>query len=200
MKARTAAATVSIAALLGAGGCGDTLQDQQIAMSIMEPLVTQARFPVYWLGGAYEGLKITRATRDAGGAYDIQYGDCTKGGESECTVPLEIVTSPDNSFVPGGEAAGRTIGLRDTKARESEAGRAISTATGPVVVSVYAKSAKLARSAAETMVAIGAPQAPGGPLEPAGPPTPYGEEPLPAQQPPAAPTGAEEPESARNKG
>jgi hypothetical protein len=193
---RPAAATALIAAtaamaMTGANGCGDTLQDEPVAPGTLEPLVTQTRFPVYWLGGTYGGLKITSVGRDQSGAYDIQYGDCTHGGARECTPPIEIVTSPDNSFVPGGEAPGATIDVRGAKARESEGGRAISTATGPVVVSVYGTNAALAHGAAEAMVEIGAPQTPGSPLEPAQPPTSYGAEPLPSQRPPAAPAGAE---------
>jgi hypothetical protein len=193
---RAATAAAALACTAAIAGCGDTLQGQQVAPGTLEPLVTQPHFPVYWLGGAYDGLKITGVGRDQSGAYDIQYGNCRSGGATECTAPIEIVTSPDNGFLPGGEAPGRTVRVRGAKARESEAGRAIATATGPVVVDVYATSAALAHGAAEAMVEIGGPQTPGGPLEPAQPPTSYGAEPLPSQQPPAAPTGAKGTEEA----
>jgi hypothetical protein len=207
-RARPAAWALAALALLGAlacGGCANTLQDKPVAPSILEPLVTQEEFPVYWLGGTFRGLAITRVERDPSGAYEIQYGNCVLGGESSCVTPLEIVTSPDNGFVPGGEAASRTILLRGVHARSAAGGRAILVPTGDVVVDLYADGPALARAAAETMVAINSPAGdtidrspltdrrnrPGAPLPPPLPSTGYGERPLPSQQPSIVPAGAQ---------
>ena len=43
----------------------------------------------------------------------VQYGDCLQGGQGTCVPPLRIVTSPDNSFLPGGSAPQR--GRRDAR-------------------------------------------------------------------------------------
>ncbi len=64
------------------GGCGNTLQDQAVSPASLEPLVTQDEFPVYWLGGVFHRLAITGVARDPGGAYEIQYGNCSPGGRT----------------------------------------------------------------------------------------------------------------------
>src|SRR5580700_7882378 len=93
---------------LGLGACGNTLQDQPIPHNSLESLLL-APYPVYWLGGSFHGLAITEASRDPSGAFTVQYGDCLEGGQSTCVPPLKVVTSPDNSFVPGeGSATART--------------------------------------------------------------------------------------------
>jgi hypothetical protein len=188
---RRGALLAALAALCtcGALGCGNTLQDQPVAPSILEPLVRQEAFPVYWLGGAFRGLAITRVERDPSGAYEIQYGNCTLGGESTCVTPLEIVTSPDNSFLPGGAAPQRRVLIRGVHAISANGGEALVVATGPVVVDLYAASPVLARAAAATMVSINAPAAPGAALPRALPNTGFGERPLITQQPAAAPMG-----------
>ena len=58
-----------------------------------------APYPVYWLGRSFQGMAITEATHDPGGAFTVQYGDCVEGGQSTCVPALRVVTSPDNSFV-----------------------------------------------------------------------------------------------------
>jgi hypothetical protein len=176
---------------LGLSACADTLQTQPAAPSVLEPLVMQEAFPVYWLGGTFHRLAITRVARDSSGAYEIQYGDCIVGGESVCVTPLAILTSPDNSFLPGGGAVQGTMAIRGVRARSAQGGRTLVLATGGVVVDLYAASPSLARAAAATMVAIGAPGAPGAPLPPPLPNTGYGERPLPSQQPSAVPVGAQ---------
>lgn len=172
---------------LGVGACANTLQDQPAPPSVLEPLVMQEHFPVYWLGGTFQRLAITDVGRDPSGAYEIQYGNCLVGGESTCTPPLAIVTAPDNSFLPGGEAARREVSLRGVGGRAVQEGRTLVLATGGVVVDVYADSAALAHAAAEAMVAIDGPGVPGAPLPPPQPDTGYGGRPLPSQQPPLAP-------------
>jgi hypothetical protein len=185
---RLASVAALAAGAAGVSGCASTLQDQPVAPSILQPLVTQ-RFPVYWLGGSFAGLDITRVGRDPSGSYEIQYGNCTVGGESTCVTPLELVTSPDNSFLPGGGAARRPVRLRGVRALAMEGGQALTVATGPVVVDLYAETPALAARAAAAMVAIGAPGAPGAPLPQPLPATGYGARPLPSQQPVPAPMG-----------
>lgn len=187
-----ALATLALLTLpaLTLGACANTLQDQPTPPSALEPLVMQEAFPVYWLGGSFHGLSITHVGRNPSGAYEIQYGDCTVGGESVCATPLEIVTSPDNSFLPGGAAAQNAVSVRGVRARAAQGGRALSLASGPVVVDLYANTPALARAAAQTMVAINGPGAPGAPLAAASPNTGYNDRPLPVQQPAIAPANS----------
>lgn len=170
--------------------CADTLQDQPTPPSALEPLVMQEAFLVYWLGGSFHKLSITHIGRNPSGAYEIQYGDCTVGGESVCATPLEIVTSPDNSFLPGGGAAQSAVSVRGVRGRATQGGRALSLPTGPVVVDLYASTPALARAAAQTMVAINGPGVPGAPLASPRPHSGYDERPLPVQQPAIAPANS----------
>ncbi len=189
---RALIAAFALLCSLGLSACAGTIQDRPTPPSALEPLVIQEAFPVYWLGGAFDRLQITHVGRDPSGAYEIQYGNCLVGGESVCVTPLEIVTSPDNSFLPGGEALQSTVLLRGVRGRSALGGRSLALPTGGVVVDLYANSPGLARSAAEAMVSINAPGLPGKPLSPPLPNTGYGERPLPAQQPAIAPTGGAE--------
>jgi hypothetical protein len=181
-------AAAALAGAASVGGCADTLQDQPVAASVLEPLVAQ-RFPVYWLGGTFRGLPITRVERDPSGAYEIQYGNCLVGGESACVTPLEIVTSPDNSFLPGGGTPQRSVRIRGARGVATQGGDTLAVATGPVVVDLYADSPALAARAARAMVTIGEPSAPGAPLPGPLPDTGFAERPLPSQRPVPAPMG-----------
>ena len=140
------AALLALSAL-GLSACANTLQDQPVEPSFLEPLVMQDEFPVYWLGGAFHRLPIISVARDPSGAYEIQYGDCTQGGEDVCVTPLQIVTSPDNSFRPGGSTPQRHISLRGVPSTVAQGGKAIVVPTGGVVVDIYANSPTLARAA-----------------------------------------------------
>jgi hypothetical protein len=189
---RTRASMFAAFALLSAFGlnaCANTLQDQPVAPSILEPLVTQEEFPVYWVGGTFRRLAITRVERDPGGAYEIEYGNCSLGGENACVTPLQIVTSPDNSFLPGGATPQLPVSIRGVHGLSSQGGDTLVVATGGVVVNLYANNPALARAAAETMVTINAADAPGAPLPRPLPNTGFAEKPLPTQQPPVVPDG-----------
>jgi hypothetical protein len=185
----TLPALSALAALCGLGlsACGNTLQDETLQPSFLEPLVMQAEFPVYWLGSSFRGLAIVNVQRDPGGAYLLQYGNCTQGGENVCMTPLEVVTSPDNSFLPGGALARRALSVRGAGGVALQGGQTIELATGPVVVDIYADSAALARAAAHAMVTINAVQTPGTPLAHKLPDTGFAQKPLPSQAPPMAP-------------
>ncbi len=176
---------IALCVLLGLtmSACANTLQDQPVQPSFLEPLVTQDEYPVYWLGGAFRGLEIIGVSRDPGGAYTIKYGDCREGGENVCITPLEIVTSPDNSFHPGGSTPRRTLIVRGVQSIAARDSRTLVIPTGGVVVDVYADSAALARAAAQTMVTINSAQLPGTPLPRALPDTGFAGKPLPSQQP-----------------
>jgi hypothetical protein len=189
LTARRPLAALALLCSLGLGACANTLQDQPTPPSALEPLVMQEAFPVYWLGNTFHRLAITHVGRDPSGSYEIQYGNCLVGGESVCVTPLEIVTSPDNSFLPGGEAAQSTVLVRGVRGRSAMGGRSLALPTGGVVVDLYADSPALARAAAATMVKINALSLPGEPLAPPLPNTGYGEQPLPSQQPTIAPAG-----------
>ena len=163
-------------------GCGNTLQDQPISHSVLESLLLPP-YPVYWLGGSFQGKAISEAGRDPSGAFSLQYGDCTEGGESTCVPPLRVVTSPDNSFVALGSMPHRTVKIRGITGVLAQAGDTIELSTGGVVVGIYAENARLARAAAETIVPINDLGSPGAPLPPPLGDTGFAERPLPGQTP-----------------
>ena len=164
------------------GACGNTLQDQPIAHNTLEGLIA-APYPVYWLGGVFQHMQISEATHDPGGAFSVQYGDCVEGGQSTCVPPLRIVTSPDNSFVPGGSARLRRTAIRGVAAMVAPGGDTIEIPTAGVVLDVYARNPRMAAEAAATAVPIGEPGVPGARLPAALPDTGFGETPLPSQMP-----------------
>jgi hypothetical protein len=186
-KARVKLAGVTAALCCGTlafalGGCGDTLQDQPIAHNTLEKLLV-APYPVYWAGRSFQGLAITEATHDPGGAFSVQYGDCVEGGQSTCVPALRVVTSPDNSFVPGGSTPQHGTLVRGVGSLVAQRGRTIEIPTGGVVVSLYADSARLASAAAQTVVPINEAGVPGAPLPARLRDTGFGSTPLPSQEP-----------------
>jgi hypothetical protein len=162
--------------------CGDTLQTKPIPHNILEGMVISP-FPVYWAGASFQGLSITDVAHDPGGAYSVQYGNCLQGGQGVCVSPLRVVTSPDNSFLPGGSLQGRTTLLRGVPVQVARGGRTIVIATGSVVVDIYATTAALAGAAAQTVVPINVPGTPQGPLPARLPDSGFGSKPLPSQTP-----------------
>jgi hypothetical protein len=163
-------------------GCGDTLQDQPIAHNTLEKLLV-APYPVYWAGRSFQGLAITEATHDPGGAFSVQYGDCVEGGQSTCVPALRVITSPDNSFVPGGSTPQHGALVRGVGSLVAQRGRTIEIPTGGVVVSLYADSPRLASAAAQTVVPINEAGVPGAPLPARLHDTGFGSTPLPSQEP-----------------
>jgi hypothetical protein len=97
---------------------------------------------------------------------------------------VRVITSPDNSFVPGGSLPSRTTHLRGVTAVLAQAADTVEVATGPVVVSIHAKDARLAAAAAQTMVPINGVGAPYAPLPKRLPDSGFAETPLPGQTPP----------------
>jgi hypothetical protein len=183
LRARTLATLAAVLGALSLAACGNTLQDRPIPHNELESLLL-APYPVYWLGGTFHGLQITEASRDPSGAFTVQYGDCLEGGQSTCVPPLKVVTSPDNSFVPGeSSSTSRTASLRGVGGFLAERGDAISIPTGGVILDVYAHTSALAAAAATTAVPINFPGVPGARLAAPLPNTGYGEHPLPSQVP-----------------
>lgn len=180
--AATALAALLAGIALALSACGDTLQDQPIPHNELETLLV-APYPVYWLGRSFAGLRISEADHDPSGAFFIQYGDCVVGGQSTCVPPVRIVTSPDNSFIPGGSSPQREAVLRGVHAVLAQQGRTIAIPTGGEVVTVFADSARLAAAAAHTLVPINAAGEPGGTLPARLPNTGFGSTPLPSQVP-----------------
>jgi hypothetical protein len=164
------------------GGCGDALQDQPIAHNTLETLLV-APYPVYWAGRSFQGLAITEATHDPSGSFSVQYGDCVEGGQSTCVPALRVVTSPDNSFIPGGSTPQHGALVRGVGSLVAQRGRTIEIPTGGVVVSLYADSARLASAAAQTLVPINEVGVPGAPLPTRLRDTGFGSTPLPSQEP-----------------
>lgn len=181
---RALSALAAALCALGLGACGNTIQDQPIPHNELESLLL-APYPVYWLGGTFHGLQITEASRDPSGAFTVRYGDCLEGGQSTCVSPLKVVTSPDNSFVPGeGSLTSRApASLRGVDGFLAERGDAISIPTGGVILDLYAHTPALARLAAARAVPINYPGAPAAPLPGPSPDTGFGSRPLPSQIP-----------------
>jgi hypothetical protein len=179
-------AAAPLLALLLAGaalaGCGDTIQAKPIPHNELEQLVV-ASFPVYWAGGSFRSMQISEVSADPGGAFSVQYGNCLQGGQGTCTPPLRVVTNPDNSFIPGGQAPAAPAVIRGIPAQSAEAGRVITIPTGPVVVGIFARDPALARAAAQEIVAINRPGSPGEALPARLPDTGFGSAPLPSQRP-----------------
>jgi hypothetical protein len=187
MRGGRTRAWLAAAALLALAGCGDTLQDQPISHTTLETLV-MAPHPVYWLGRSFDGLAIKEASRDPGGAFAVQYGDCKVGGQGTCVPPLRVVTSADNSFLPGSSAPHASLTLRGVSGLSAQNGRTIVLPAGGVVIAIYALDRRVALAAARAVAPINAPEAPGSPLPAPLPDTGYGRTPLPAQVPaPLAP-------------
>lgn len=181
MRIVTATALLALCAL-AVGGCGDTVQSAPLSHSVLESLI-ESPFPVYWLGGSFQGMEVTEATHDPGDAFSLEYGDCLTGGQGECVPPLRVVSSPDNSFLPGGNAATRAVSIRGIRANLANEGRAIVMATGGIVLDIYARTAPLAMAAAEAAVPINLAGAPQAPLPAPLPNTGFGETPLSFQTP-----------------
>jgi hypothetical protein len=175
-----------IVGALALASCGDTLQDQPIGPAPLETVIVDSRFPAYWLGWRFGGMRITSVAIDPGGAVSVRYGDCTLGGQYTCVTPLTIVSSPDNSFVPGGAppAGGGWRRVRGVAARASRGGATLAIPTGGVVVSVYARDPALARAAALGMAPVNELGSPGAPLPAAAADTGFERAPLASQVPP----------------
>jgi len=180
-RALAAACAAGLCAPLLAG-CGDTLQTKPIPHNILEAMVV-APFPVYWLGERYGKLEVTEASKDPSGSFTVRYGNCLQGGQGTCTPPLQVVTSPDNSFLPGGASARTSATLRGVTAAVTDDGRTLAIPTGGVVVSIFAASASGARAAAGAIAPINRPEGPGQPLPARLPDTGFGSRPLPSQLP-----------------
>ncbi|HEX5308275.1 MAG TPA: hypothetical protein VFW38_04270 [Solirubrobacteraceae bacterium] len=172
---------------LALAACGDTLQDQSIGPSPLESVIVKSRFPVYWLGKRFDGMRITGVLIDPGGAVTLRYGDCLVGGQFTCVTPLKLVSSPDNSFVPGEGAVGRIRLVRGADALSTQSGRTLAIRTGSVVVSLHANDAALALRAARLMAPVNKVGLPLQPLPAAAPDTRFDQIPLPSQLPPGTP-------------
>lgn len=162
-RAPLLAPVLALAAL--AGGCGNTIQSQAIPHNQLEGMIV-APFRVYWLGDSFRGLTVQQVSHDPGGAFSVQYGGCLTGGQGTCLPPLLVVSSPENTFVPGGSARTRQVQVRGLPALEANGGRVVMIPSGNVVIDIIADTPKLARQAARNVVPINAPGAPGEALPP----------------------------------
>lgn len=180
-------AAVLAACGLALASCGDTLQDQSIGPSPLESVIVKSRFPVYWLGQRFDGMRITGVLIDPSGAVTLRYGDCLVGGQFTCVTPLELISSPDNSFVPGEGGVGQIRLVRGANALSTQAGRTLEVRTGSVVVSLRANNSALALRAARLMAPVNKVGLPLQPLPAAAPDTGVDQIPLPSQLPPGTP-------------
>jgi hypothetical protein len=186
-----ALAALCLAGLCGLAlsACASTTQDKPIPHNVLENMI-EANFPVYWLGRAFEGMQLAEAIHDPSDAWSVQYGNCLEGGEGGCVPRLRIVTSPDNSFLPGGQAFTHDTRVRGVRALLAQGGKTIALATGTVVIDIYATNPRTAVEAARTAVPINATAQPQAPLPAALPNTGFDEQPLSSQIPsPLRPLG-----------
>lgn len=187
---RPGAVAAVVGSALALAACGDTIQALPARENDLAHAASEPGFPVYWLGRNFDGMAISSLGRDPGGAYMVVYGNCVTGGQSTCVTPLEIVTSPDNSFLPGGGGPRPRVVIRGRSAALAEQGRTIELATGSVVVSIFGQTAQLARSAATLMDPINEPGMPGALLPKPLPDSHFDE--VPIGEPPA-PSGVPSP-------
>lgn len=161
--------------------CANTVQVQPISHQELEGIVV-APFPVYWLGGSFDGLAVSEVSHDPSDAYSVTYGNCLEGGQGYCVPALRVVTSPNNSFLPGGSAPS-VMRIRGASALLAQSGKTIVIAVGGVVLDVYADSAKLALAAARTATPVNAAGTPGEALPAPLPKNGFETKPLPTQVP-----------------
>ncbi len=183
---RTPVAVLFTLCALALASCGDTIQDEPIGASPLEAVMVKSHFPVYWLGLSFGGLQVTGVYEDPGGAITIHYGDCLVGGQYTCVRPLSIVTSPDNSFLPGGATTAQAIAIRGVPATLAQSATTLAIPTGGVVVNIYAQRAVLARYAAHMMAPLNDVGLPEMGLPKALPDTGFDRLPLQSQVPPDA--------------
>jgi hypothetical protein len=177
---------VPIALLCGGGllaGCGNTIQSQELSASTLEPLVEAEHYPVFWLGTSFHRLPLTLVETDPSGAYSLQYGTCTTGGPETCISPLQLITNPDNSFLPGATTASAVTSLRGVRATLLQGGKVIEIPTGPAIVDIRAASSTLALAAARQMVPINELGRPYATLAKALPNTGFAAHPMEGQRP-----------------
>lgn len=166
-------------------GCGNTIQNQPMSNSTLEQLVAVEGYPVYWLGGSFEGMELTSVSEDPGGAYTLQYGDCVGGGPSTCRTPVEVISSPNNAFLPSTGVGTSPVSIRGVKGVLAQHGAVIELRTGPIVLDVRALRRPLAFAAAAAIVPINEPGRPGERLPAALPDTGFGERAIESQYPKA---------------
>jgi hypothetical protein len=182
-RSATPLAALATLCVLALGACGNSVQDQPIGHNILESALLTP-YPVYWLGGSFQGLQITEVAQDPSGAMSFQYGDCLVGGQGTCVPPLRVVTSPDNSFLPlGAFTARRRTRVRGVDAVLAQGDETVEIPTGGVVVDIYATSPRLAAAAAQTIVPINATGEPEASLPAQAPDTGFADTPLPSQMP-----------------
>ncbi len=148
---------IAVGVSVAVAGCGDTIQTPPVTDRSLLSAAGEHLFPVYWVGRAFEGMPVTGVTRDDGGAFTINYGTCRQGGQYNCTPPLMIVTTPDNSFLPAHPPDTTRELIRGRNAAIASDGATVEIATGHVVIDVYANNAALARQATIAMSPINLP-------------------------------------------
>ncbi len=163
-------------------GCGNTLQNEPLSASTLEPLVLAEGFPVFWVGTSFHGMPLSAVDSDPSGAYEVQYGGCSTGGPETCISPLAVISSPDNGFLPGASAATGAIGIRGVRALIAPHGKTIELSTGAAVVDIQASSPGLALAAAREMAPVNVLGSPGAPLPAALPDSGFSAHPTEGQQ------------------
>lgn len=175
-----------LAGLLSAAiiaGCGSSAAEEPLGYLSLEHLLTVESFPIYWLGVRFDGMALTAANEDPGGAFTLQYGNCLSGGPATCRTALELITSPRSSFLPSAGTGTKPVRIRGVSGIAAQGGAVIELRTGPVVVDVRAIKRPLAQAAAASIVPINALGAPGQALPAPDAQSTFDQQELPAQQP-----------------
>jgi len=181
LSAHSRGLAVVVAAAIALGGCGSTDALHAPPPNPLEALIALRTFPVYWVGERFDGLVLGEVIRDPGGAISLAYGACISGGQYNCTPPLLVVTSPENSFLPHGSLPLSPRRVRGTTVYATVDGRIYEVPTADAVVAIYASSPKLAAAAVRALATLNQTVLPDDPLPPPTPSSRYATLPLPSQ-------------------
>jgi len=165
LKAVLAFLTAAVAAV-GVAGCSTPLRIPPAPPNPLEALISIERYPVFWLGERFAGLPLSEVEEDIGGAVTLGYGACTRGGQYSCLLPLTVVTSPENSFLPHGTLPLERVSVRGITAYATSDRRIYELPTASVIVAIYAQTPSLAREAVIGLAALNGTVLPGEPLPP----------------------------------
>ncbi|MHB8532023.1 MAG: hypothetical protein ACYDC2_04815 [Solirubrobacteraceae bacterium] len=161
----TARPAITLAVLLIAaavlGACGSA-HPPPIAPRELAEAQAFPYYPVYWVGGSFQGHALTAADGLRGylekSGDSVYYGDCveSKGifGGGSCSLPLQVTTVIYHQHPNGPLGPQRNILLRGVPATVYDAGHSIELYTGRVAIDVFADSFAHALAGAERLLPI----------------------------------------------
>jgi hypothetical protein len=148
----TLCAAALLAGVAALAGCGPVTGG--VSHAALQRVQTVRGWQVYWVGTRFRGHPLRGITHDPGGAYEMQYGNCLTP-VAGCPAPLQIVSTPDPTFVPGSTLpATPTTTIRGVPAYIASGGLMIHVQTGDEAVTVTALRAADALAAVQAMYAL----------------------------------------------